>query len=144
MLNPRHATRLAVWELANYASGVSRRIDDDGLPDPLPPSVVDVHFFKVAVDERLDKTKFDQLLEAAMASPGEFSDIDRDRMGAGPSYIELGSWIGDQGRALVTMAVGQVAGRWNVITPGLLGLTGPAADEAAGAGYVMVTGLRDR
>ena len=33
------------------------------------------------------------------------------------NYIELGGWIGDQGLALLTMALGDMLGVWTLMTP---------------------------
>ena len=43
---------------------------------------------------------------------------------AGPSYIELGAWIGDQGLALALMGLGSALGIWGIITPQTLGIEG--------------------
>ena len=52
----------------------------------------------------------------------------------------IGGYIGDQGAAFQLMALGQVLGLWEVITPSSLGLTGERASMAAGAGYLMISG----
>jgi hypothetical protein len=49
-------------------------------------------------------------------------------------------WMGDQSLALRTMAAGQIAGLWKVITPKTLGIDGSEADQLAGAGMVMTSG----
>jgi len=110
------------------------------MPDPAPAPVVDVHFFRVVVDEHFDKARFVELLEAAAAKPGEFCEISLDRFRQGPGYIEIGGWIGDQTLALLFMACGQIADVWEVVTPARLGLSGERAELMAGAGYVMVSG----
>lgn len=61
----------------------------------------------------------------------------------GPSYIEVGAEIGDQGAAFQLFAVGKVLGFWDVITPMMLGFKGEEARNMAGLGYIMVTGLRE-
>jgi len=136
-------TRPPVWDLAGYIMEVTRCFQSAAPPDS--PALIDVHFFQVAIDERLDHDRFNDLLEAAMDSPGEFNTINTARMATGPSYIELGAWIGDQGLALRTMAAGQAVGRWDVITPARLGITDEQlAADMAGRGLVMVSGLKDR
>lgn len=65
-----------------------------------------------------------------------------ERLAAGPSYIEVGAEIGDQGAAFQLFALGKTLGFWDVITPATLGITGPQARELAGQGMVMCTGLK--
>jgi hypothetical protein len=65
-----------------------------------------------------------------------------DRLAAGPSYIEVGAEIGDQGAAFQLFALGKVLGFWDVITPATLGITGPEAHELAGRGMVMCSGFK--
>lgn len=65
-----------------------------------------------------------------------------ERLAGGPSYIEVGAVIGDQGAALRLIALGHVLRLWNVITPATLGMGGEQAREAAGAGWVMTDGYR--
>ena len=65
---------------------------------------------------------------------------DPDTLATGPSYIALGADLGDQGMALCFMALGKALGLWNVITPAFFGMTGTEADNAAGNGFVMITG----
>ena len=61
-------------------------------------------------------------------------------LAGGPSYITVGAEIGDQGAAFQLFALGKVLGLWDVVTPGQLGMTGEAAKEMAGRGFVMMTG----
>jgi hypothetical protein len=65
--------------------------------------------------------------------------VDFDRLKAGPSYIELGAWLGDQHTALIVMALGEHHGLWKVITPATLKSEGEEADTLAGLGYVMIS-----
>ena len=65
-----------------------------------------------------------------------------DRLAAGPSYIEVGAVVGDQGAAFQLFALGKVLGLWGVVTPSRLGLKGQDAIDAAGRGYIMITGYR--
>lgn len=65
-----------------------------------------------------------------------------DRLAAGPSYIEVGAEIGDQGAAFQLFALGKVLGLWEVITPATLGFSGKKAEELAGIGYVMISGYK--
>lgn len=63
-----------------------------------------------------------------------------ERLKGGPSYIEVGGEIGDQGAAFQLFAAGKVLELWDVITPSKLGITGPQAREMAGGGFVMMSG----
>lgn len=111
-----------------------------GMPhaDHVPPELerVDVHFELVGVDKERAEARRDDLLRVLREWPD-------DRLSAGPSYIEAGGVVGDQGVALRLYALGQVLDLWEVVTPERMGMSGEAADRAAGAGYVMVTGFRD-
>lgn len=106
----------------------------DRAPDELEQ--VDVHFEIVGVDRERAEARRDELLSVLREWPD-------GRLATGPSYIEAGGVVGDQGVALRLYALGQVLGFWEVVTPARLGLTGESAEQAAGAGYVMVTGFRD-
>jgi hypothetical protein len=64
-----------------------------------------------------------------------------ERLAGGPSYIEVGAEIGDQGAAFQLFALGKVLGLWDVVTPASLGFSGQEARQMAGAGYVMITGF---
>lgn len=63
-----------------------------------------------------------------------------ERLAAGPSYIEVGGVIGDQGAAFQLFALGKTLGLWDVITPGKMGFEGEEARDMAGRGFVMITG----
>jgi hypothetical protein len=102
-----------------------------------PPDAVDLHFLLVAA-EKADKDEFVPLLRAALGSPGEFTNIDARRLIYGPSYIELGGWLGSQDVALRFIGLGAVLGLWKPVTPASLGITGPDAEEMAGRGFVML------
>ena len=65
-----------------------------------------------------------------------------ERLAAGPSYIELGGILGDQGQALALIALGHVLKLWEAITPALFGVTGAEAQKMAGMGYVMISGFK--
>lgn len=66
-----------------------------------------------------------------------------ERLTGGPSYIEVGAAIGDQGAAFQLFALGQVLGLWTVITPRTLGFDDDASvREMAGRGLVMISGYK--
>lgn len=104
--------------------------------------LIDVHFFKVFVDDQFDPEHFKVCMAYSLMGEGkgEFGDINEERAKGGPSYIEWGGWIGDQGLAMRMMACGQKAGLWKVITPATLHVTGKDADDMAGKGFVMTSG----
>jgi hypothetical protein len=97
---------------------------------------VDLEFLVIGVDKAKAEARKDELVELLR----QYSDL--DELGQGPSYIAVGARIGDQGAALQLFALGKVLGLWNVVTPATLGMTGAEAREAAGLGYVMITGFR--
>lgn len=95
---------------------------------------VDVEFVVIGVDRKAAEARKDELVSILKSYPQP------DRLAAGPSYIEVGAEIGDQGAALQLFALGKVLGLWDVITPKRLGFDGAMARQMAGAGYVMMTG----
>lgn len=95
---------------------------------------VDCEFIVVGVDKAKAEARRDDFVDLLRRYPQP------DRLAAGPSYIEVGGVIGDQGAAFCLFALGQVLGLWKVITPAQFGLTGEEARRAAGSGFVMITG----
>lgn len=98
---------------------------------------VDVHFMVIVVSK-----------SRAEEHRQEFLDILREypepvELAKGPSYVVMGAHLGDQTRALRIFALGEALGLWKVITPAFLGITGAQADEMAGNGLVMMTGLKE-
>lgn len=97
---------------------------------------IDCHFIEVGVRQWL-------LDEARAQLPAILEGYPEPaRLAAGPSYIEVGAVIGDQGAAFMLFALGEACGLWKVITPKTMGIDGPAADELAGRGMVLCTGWR--
>ncbi|HEY3679012.1 MAG TPA: hypothetical protein VGL45_09850 [Bradyrhizobium sp.] len=94
---------------------------------------VDMVFLTIGVDKPAAE-KYRQELLALLA--------DYPRLKEGPSYIEVGAEIGDQGAAFQLFALGKVLGLWDVITPQLMGFEGDEAREMAGRGFIMCSGLR--
>jgi hypothetical protein len=104
---------------------------------------IDVHFFKVMpVLPLIPADEFRAMILAA--GRGEFTNIDSKFLAQGPSYIEFGGWLGDQGLALCFMALGEHFGLWKVITPAFFGLTGVEAATAAGNGLLLVSGWKEQ
>lgn len=95
---------------------------------------IDVEFMVIGVDkEKAEAAKAD-LIKILKTYPQP------EQLAAGPSYIAVGAEIGDQGAAFQLFALGAVLGLWEIITPKTLGLEGAEAREAAGHGFVMITG----
>jgi hypothetical protein len=103
---------------------------------PLILELVDVEFLVVGVDHVRAGARRADLLAVLAGYP------EPARLAAGPSFIEVGGAVGDQGTALQLFALGKVLGLWDVITPAAFGLTGTEARRMAGLGLVMMTGYR--
>jgi hypothetical protein len=104
-----------------------------------PPSMekVDCALLTVAVDKARAETVRADLVALLADYP------EPDRLAGGPSYIEVGAVIGDQGAAFQLFALGAVLGLWTVITPRTLGFTDDTEVRAmAGRGLVMMSGYR--
>lgn len=97
---------------------------------------VDMHFIAVAVDKRQAELHKDDLIKLLKDYPHP------ERLAGGPSYIEVGAVLGDQGAAFCLFALGKVLGLWDVITPEKFGMDGEQAAQAAGRGFIMMTGYR--
>lgn len=96
--------------------------------------IVDVELLAIAVNRVGAQKARDELIEILNDYPRP------DRLAKGPSYIEVGAEIGDQGAAFQLFALGKYLGLWDIITPGTLKITGEKAREMAGLGFVMITG----
>lgn len=98
---------------------------------------VDCEFLAIGVDRDRAEQHRAELLTILRAYP------EPDRLRGGPSYIEVGAVIGDQGAAFQLFALGEVLGLWMVITPAVMGFSGPEARDLAGRGFVMISGFKD-
>lgn len=97
--------------------------------------MVDVFFMTIGVDKVKAESRRADLIEILNDWPnGEMAD--------GPSYIAVGGTIGSQGAAFNLFALGKVLGLWEIITPDKLFLMGQQARDAAGSGFIMITGYR--
>lgn len=101
---------------------------------PANLEMVDVHFMEVGVDTTKAHEHRAELVKILQQN--------RPFWQKGPSYIEVGDSLGDQGRALRLFALGEALDLWEVVTPARLGLDGETANQLAGQGYVMVDGFR--
>ena len=97
---------------------------------------IDCHFVVVGVDKKKAEQYREELIEILNAYPQP------KRLAAGPSYIEVGAEIGDQGAAFRLFALGEVLGLWKIITPEALGFKEPEADILAGSGMVTIDGYK--
>lgn len=138
-----------IAELVSYATQMYRKgetvvetlpgVTEVWLVDPVPSAprpnqqLVDVHFAMIGVDMYKAAVCRIELYALLAVNP---------RFSLGPSYIEVGVLLGDQGLALGLFALGEVAGLWTLVTPERLGMAGEAADQMAGMGMIMPDGLR--
>lgn len=110
-----------------------------GVDDPTPEGceVVDVIFFSAGFDKAKAVGYADELTALISETP------EVAQWAAGPSYIHVGAWIGDQRDALLLIALGHVAGIWKCTTPRSLGRASFEDEEQvkslAGAGFVYAT-----
>ena len=98
---------------------------------------VDVHFMVIGVDKAKAEAHRSELIEVLHGYP------EPERLAGGPSYIEVGAVIGDQGAAFQLFALGKVLGLWSIIMPETLGITGEQAHKMAGSGFVMMSGYKE-
>ena len=97
--------------------------------------LVDVEFLTIGVDKAKAEACRGELVQILSTYP------EPERLAGGPSYIEVGATIGDQGAAFQLFALGKVLGLWDVITPASMGFEGEVARQMAGSGFVMMTGF---
>lgn len=125
--------------------GAMRVITVDAFP-ALPEgatTTVDCHFVTIGFTEALAELSHEEFYAAIeAATDGVFSPA--PTWSSGPSYIAIGGWIGDQTDAFRFMACVQAHGLGKIIVPAMLGVTDPdLADQMAGSGYVMITGIKN-
>lgn len=108
-------------------------------------TTVDCHFVEVGFTEALADLDHQEFYDAVMAAQvGVFSAMDAEQWAKGPSYIQIGGWIGDQTDAFKFMACVQAHGLGEVITPKRLHITDEAtANSMAGLGYILLSGIRN-
>jgi hypothetical protein len=100
-----------------------------------PGHTVDLTFFKVSLKPGTDALDAQAFEETARAEfPGWFD-------GAEHNYIEMGAALGDQGLALMTIAVGHLLGVWRALSPDILLPNAPSdvKMQLAGMGFVAMT-----
>jgi hypothetical protein len=122
--------------------GPVKVIQIDAMPhesEALPSlELVDMEFLTIGVDK----------VEAAKHKAELISILDTyphpERLAGGPSYIEVGAEIGDQGAAFQLFALGKVLDLWGIITPRTLGFDGEQAKAMAVSGFIMMSGYPAR
>ena len=99
----------------------------------------DVHFMLVGLTEGApDKDEFIDAVRASFGT-GEFGqEFNAEVLASGPSYITLGAILGSQDLALRFIGLCELLEVSKAITPALLGVEGDAANEMAGAGFIML------
>jgi hypothetical protein len=109
--------------------------------DPNQCAAVDVHFLVVGVVRAAAEARRAELIELLAAYPwdGPYAD-GLPALAMGPSYLHLGGALEDQGHALRLMALGEVLGFWQVLTPERLGFGPEEAEAMAGRGMIMISG----
>lgn len=107
-------------------------IDAPPNPEERQPEnhTVDIVFFKVAQANEPDAKTFRSLIES------EYPQWLNGEHG----YIEMGADMGDQGIALITMALGSLLGVWELLTPKnmLPSLSDDIQMKLAGLGMVTI------
>jgi hypothetical protein len=107
---------------------------------PSRGELVDVHFIKIGFTEAsAEEAAFLDALLKAVKGQGAFCSMSLEQFAEGPSYIDVGGWLGDQEQALRLFGLIQHYGLGDVFTPATLGVEGDEADELAGRGMVMAT-----
>jgi hypothetical protein len=118
--------------------------------------VVDLHFFRCAVNKAEAELLREEFYELVDNWPPDPTYQPENRLVGGPSYIELGAQIGTfmgQQDAMRLMALGEVLGCWEVITPRrLFKATGMSDEELdakedefnqmAGTGFVLISSYK--
>ena len=102
----------------------------------------DMIFFKVAAGEKAEKEALRALVKANVK--GDFCDVDLFD-GKEHNYMEVGSWIGDQGLALMLMGLGSVMGLWTLMTPVTMlkfKPDDPLTKQMAEAGFVAIQAVK--
>jgi hypothetical protein len=123
-------------------AGPVRVIQIDAMPhesEALPSlELVDMELLTIGVDKAEAAKHKAELISILDTYPNPA------RLQGGPSYIEVGAEIGDQGAAFQLFALGKVLDLWGIITPRTLGFSGDDAKHMAGTGFIMISGYPER
>lgn len=101
---------------------------------------VDVGAARLAVH----RTRVEAIQEELRTIVEQFPRLDPDRLstfGEGPSYLEVGTIVGDQRTALTLFGIGEALGWWQVMTPKkILGklIDDQLAGEMMNMGYITI------
>jgi hypothetical protein len=98
---------------------------------------VDLEFLVIGVDRAKAQAHKDELVSILKTYP------EPERLASGPSYIEVGGELGDQGAAFMLFALGKALGLWDIITPASMGFDGAEARAMAGQGFIMISGFKE-
>lgn len=121
-----------IWDLNKLVSKSVEQVT------PGTEGSVTVGFFSVVKRPDAEVDALELVARIKAATKGYYGDEPVERLLEGPSYIELGGWIGDQGVALGLMGLGAILGLWDIITPMTLGIEGKQADDMMGTGFIMI------
>jgi hypothetical protein len=80
---------------------------------PAGPHTIDMEIFKVAITGEPNKDEYLTLMAEHKGHHCDCNPVDGNEHG----YIELGGWIGDQGLAMMFMALGVYLGVFKLMTP---------------------------
>lgn len=98
---------------------------------------VDCFFLTIGVRKKEAEARKAELIDILNTYP------EPERLAGGPSYIEVGAVIGDQGAAFSLFALGKVLGLWSIITPTTLGIKdSEKARQLAGGGMILISGYK--
>lgn len=98
--------------------------------------IVDMVFIDVAVDPVKAEKHRDEIVRILNDYP------EMERLKGGPSYMEIGAVLGDQGFALAVMAVGSVLGLWDIISGKTIGASPQETKDMAGVGFLLISGYK--
>lgn len=129
-------SNLIQFVIANTERGeckCGKCIDAGSSPDP-QGHTVDMVFFKVAKKNGASVDEFTRFTAEHKGHFGEVNPLD----GKEHNYMELGGWIGDQGLAMQYMALGVLLGKFTLLSPAMLGMSGPDALQLASMGLLSI------
>ena len=104
-------------------------IDASHNPEQPNGHTVDMVFFKVAKKEGANSDVFKKLVE---------DEFPHWLNGEEHNYINMGAEVGDQGMAIMAIALGHLLGVWKALTPALMGIPDDLAKQMAGMGMLSM------
>lgn len=124
----------AIVDNANGSTSIFMMPNEAKAPETMKK--VDCFFITVGVDMEKAEARRAELVQILSQYP------EPERLAGGPSYIEAGAVLGDQGAAFMMFALGEALGLWKVITPTTVHITGEQAVELAGRGFIFTSGYK--